>query len=199
MSGKDVPASTDHNPAVARMPGPRGYWIAALLVLVGIAAAAFFLWRAFSGIDDSLTRATFPGQAELALSVPGTYTIFLEYPNAIAVDPAVADLGVELRSSDGLQVPLDPPSTSQTYTIGGRTGEAVLQFEVVEPGHYLFAGDYPAGQSGPEATLAVGRGFASRLFTGIGAAILVPLIAWSAAVAVAVLTFLRRRSPAAPS
>lgn len=169
------------------------YLLAALVALAGLAAAGFSLWRTLTGIEDTLMRVTFPGQAELVLTEPGTHTIFVEYPTGIAPDPAVANLGLEVISPEGQSLPLNRPNGSFTYTVGGRNGEAVLQFEVDQPGTHLFAGDYPQGQPGPEATLTVSKGFGGRLFAGIGAVILIPIVTWSAATAIAVITFLRRR------
>ena len=176
-----------------KAPGRKWYLVAGLLALVGLLGAGFALWQTLTTIDDDLQRADFPGQNEFFLAEPGTYTIFVEYPAGSGLDPAVGGLAVEVISGQGESLELNNPSGSFTYTLDNRTGEAVLQFEVEEAGPVLMVGDYPGGDSGPPVTLAVSQGLGGRLFAGIGAVILIPLLTWSAAVAIVVVTFLRRR------
>lgn len=183
-----------------KAPGRVWYLVAGLLAVAGLAAAGFSLWRTLTGIEGDLIRVTFPGQEEISLAEPGTYTIFVEYQTGTTPDPESAELTVEVISEQGESLQFTRPSGTLTYTLGGRTGEGVLQFEVDQPGNFRFVGDYPDGD-GPDVMLAVNRGFTGRLFTGIGAVILIPLATGSAAIAIAVVTFLRRRralkSPAA--
>jgi hypothetical protein len=174
-------------------PGRRWYLVAGLLALAGLLGAGFALWQTLTTIDDDLQRAEFPGQNEFLLAESGTYTIFVEYPAGSGLDPAVGALAVEVISGQGESLDLNNPNGSFTYTLGNRTGEAVLQFEVAEPGPVLMIGDYPGGESGPEVSLAVSQGLGGRLFAGIGAVIFIPLLTWTAAVAIVVVTFLKRR------
>jgi hypothetical protein len=176
-----------------KAPGRKWYLVAGLLALAGLLGAGFALWQTLTTIDDDLQRAEFPGQTEFVLAEPGTYTIFVEYPAGIGLDPAVGALAVEVISSQGDSLDLNNPNGTFTYTLGGRTGEAVLVFDVEEAGPVLMVGDYP-GESGPDVTLAVSKGLGGRLFAGIGAVILIPLVTWMAAAAIVVVTFLRRRS-----
>ena len=176
-----------------RAPGRKWYLLAGVLALVGLLGAGLALWQTLTAIDDDLQRGTFPGETELVLLEAGTYTIFVEYPAGSALDPAVGGLGVEIISEQGESLPLKNPNGNFTYTLDNRTGEAVLEFEIAEPGTFLMVGDYSAGDSGPPVTLAVSKGFGGRLFAGVGAVILIPLLTWSAAVAIVVVTFLRRR------
>lgn len=186
-------AQPDNLAKARRAPGRKWYLLAGLLALVGLLGAGLALWQTLTTIDDDLQRGTFPGQTELVLSEAGTYTIFVEYPAGSGLDPAVGGLRVEIISEQGESLPFNIPNGSFTYTLDNRTGEAVLEFEVVEAGTFLMIGGYPAGDSGPPATLAVSKGFGGRLFAGIGAVILIPLLTWSAAVAIVVVTFLKRR------
>jgi len=176
-----------------KAPGRKWYLLAGLLALAGLLGAGFALWQTITTIDDDLQRADFPGQTEFVLAEPGTYTIFVEYPAGTGLDPAVGALAVEVISSQGDSLDLNNPNGTFTYTLGGRTGEAVLVFDVEEAGPVLMIGDYP-GESGPGVTLAVSQGLGGRLFAGIGAVILIPLVTWMAAAAIVVVTFLRRRT-----
>lgn len=174
--------------------GRKWYLIAGLLALAGLLGAGFALWQTLTTVGDDLQRAEFPGQNEVFLAEAGTYTIFVEYPAGSGLDPAVGSLSVEVISDQGDSLDLKNPNGSFTYTLNNRTGEAVLQFEIDEPGTYLIVGDYSDGDSGPSVTLAVSKGMGGRLFAGIGAVILIPLLTWSVAVAIVLVTFLRRRA-----
>ncbi|MGZ8755779.1 MAG: hypothetical protein ACXW15_11390 [Acidimicrobiia bacterium] len=176
-----------------KAPGRKWYLVAGLLALAGLIGAGFALWQTLTTIDDDLQRAEFPGQNEFVLAEPGTYTIFVEYPAGSGLDPAVGALAVEVISGQGESLDLSNPNGTFTYTLNNQTGEAVLQFEVAEAGPVLMIGDYPGGESGPEVTLAVSQGLGGRLFAGIGAVIVIPLLTWSAAVVIVVVTFLKRR------
>lgn len=176
-----------------KAPGRKWYLVAGLLALAGLLGAGFALWQILTTIDDDLQRADFPGQNEFVLAEPGTYTIFVEYPAGSGLDPAVGALAVEVITGQGDSLDLNNPNGTFTYTLGGRTGEAVLVFDVQEAGPVLMIGDYPGGASGPDVTLAVSQGLGGRLFAGIGAVILIPLVTWFAAAAIVVVTFLRRR------
>lgn len=184
---------------IRKAPGRKWYLVAGLLALAGLLGAGVALWQTLTSIDDDFQRATFPGQAELVLPEAGTYTLFVEYPATSGLDPAVGGLAVDITSEQGDSLELKIPNGSMTYTLDGRTGEAVFEFEVDEGGTFLMVGDYPAGTSGPSVTLAVSKGFGGRLYAGIGAVILIPLLTGSAAIAIAVVTFLRRRRAMAPS
>ena len=187
-------ASPENVPVTPRKaPGRKWYLVAGLLALAGLIGAGFALWQTLTTIDDDLQRAEFPGQNEFVLAEPGTYTIFVEYPAGSGLDPAVGALAVEVISGQGESLDLSNPNGTFTYTLNNQTGEAVLQFEVAEAGPVLMIGDYPGGESGPEVTLAVSQGLGGRLFAGIGAVIVIPLLTWSAAVVIVVVTFLKRR------
>jgi hypothetical protein len=186
-------AQPDNLAKTRSAPGRKWYLLAGGLALVGLLGAGLALWQTLTTIDDDLQRGTFPGETELVLPEAGTYTIFVEYPAGSALDPAVGGLGVEVISEQGESLPLNKPNGTFTYTLDNRTGEAVLEFDTTEPGAFLMVGDYSAGDSGPTVTLAVSKGFGGRLFAGIGAVILIPLLTWSAAVAIVVVTFLKRR------
>lgn len=181
-----------------RVPGKRWYLIAGLLALAGLVAAGLSLWLTLTRIGDDFQRATFPGQAELTLPESGTYTIFVERAAGSSLDPAVGNLFVEVFSPQGQSLELSNPGGSLTYTFGGQTGEAVLQFDADEGGAFLMVGDYRSGD-GPPVTLAVSKGFGGRLFAGIGAVILIPLLTWLAAIVIVIVTFLKRRKTAAKS
>ncbi|MGH7549193.1 MAG: hypothetical protein ACREK3_00380 [Gemmatimonadota bacterium] len=179
------------------MPGRKWYLIAAgVFVLGGILAAAFGFLR-LRGLEDEMPQVVVPGSAELQLEEPGAYTIFHEAESVVdgryyaAAD--VSGLAVEVVSAEtGEAVPLEPAGANTTYSLGGRSGRSVLGFEIDQPGAYRITGSYEGG-SGPETVLAVGQGFGRKLVFTIVGALGIGFLAAGLAIAIAVVTFVRRR------
>ena len=178
--------------------GRKGFVIAALVLVLGAIGSAAILYLGLSGL--SMQRVVAPGSAELALEEPGRYTIYHESRSVMdgrVYDVAdVSGLTVELVSAEtGESVPLDAPGANTTYELRGRSGRAVLTFEVDRPGAYRLSADYPAG-GGPETVLAVGRGLGTRIAMTVAGAIAVGIGSFLLAVAIVVVTFIRRRRAA---
>jgi hypothetical protein len=176
-------------------PSRKGYVFAGVVLLVGMIAFAAILYLGLRGL--SMQRVVVPGATELALEEPGRYTIYHESRSVMdgrVYDVAdVAGLTVEVISAEtGESVPLDAPSANTTYELRGRSGRAVLTFEVGRPGAYRLSAGYPAG-GGPETVLAVGRGLGTRIAMTVAGAIAVAIGSVLLAGAIAVVTFVRRR------
>lgn len=148
--------------------------IGAVLFFLGIGLFVYFLFSGIVHITDSLTQIVVPGRAELTLTTPGTYTVFLEEQSVVngriySSKEAVNGLQCSVVSLPGKQkIVLRRPTTSTTYAVGGRNGRSVLEFQVLETGQYEFACDYPDETKGPEAVVAVGKGVSARILRTIG-------------------------------
>jgi hypothetical protein len=172
--------------------------IAALVLVLGAIGSAAILYLGLSGL--SMQRVVVPGSAEIALEESGRHTIYHESRSVVdgrVYDVAdVSGLTVELVSAEtGESVPLDVPGANTTYELRGRSGRGVLTFEVDRPGAYRLSAEYPAG-GGPETVLAVGRGLGTRIAMTVVGAIALGLGSFLLAVAIAVVTFVRRRRAA---
>lgn len=179
------------------MPSRKGYLVAVGVFVVGMIGFAAFLFFGLRGLGDELPRFVVPGTTELDLNQTGTYTIFHESESVVdgrVYTPADASgLYVEVVSAEtGESISLDTPGASSSYTLGGRSGRAVLTFEVEEPGAYRLVAGYPDG-SGPETVLAVGHGFGRRLFMTVAGSIAIAFGSAGIALVIAVVTFVRRR------
>lgn len=174
------------------------YGVALVLFLAGAAGAGALIWSALSGLDSGMTRIVVPGSSVLALSQPGSYTIFHE-TNAVIGGRIYAS-----RTIDGLQVsiakvpggaaiPVAAPHLSSRYEYGGHTGVSVLSFTIAKPGNYRLTAQYGDGRSGPQAVLAIGEGFFGRLLGTIFGAIGAMFAGTVAAVVIASFTFFTRR------
>lgn len=179
-------------------PGRKGYVFAGVVLLVGVIAFGAILYLGLSGL--SMQRVVVPGTTELALDEPGRYTIYHESRSVMGgrvYDVAdVSGLTVELVSAEtGASVPLDAPGANTSYELRGRSGRAVLTFEVGRPGAYRLSADYPSG-GGPETVLAVGQGLGARIAMTVAGAIALGIGSLILATAIAVVTFFRRRRAA---
>lgn len=180
------------------MPGRYWYAVAVLLVVSGGVASGLLMWSRLANLDAGLTRFVVPGSALIELPEAGAYTIFHESRSVIEgriyVTENVAGLRVGVRSDEtGEPVSLTRPSGSSSYSFGGYTGESVLSFELAKPGRYRLSASYPDGRGEPQTVLAVSHGFISRLLTTIFGVIAIGFASFGAAVAIGVVTFLKRR------
>jgi hypothetical protein len=150
-----------------------------------------------------------PGSSDITLPQPGEYTIFYEYRSMVdnriySTDQDIPGIMVNIVSKDTAdEIPLSTPSTSSTYTIGGRSGIGLFDFSIDKPGIYEISASYPAtnGQQEEqtqEIVLAVIHNsvmdhiFGSIMGTVAGAMAIV-LVPFAAGIAFIIITFLKRR------
>jgi hypothetical protein len=151
------------------------YVVAALLFVAGGAGAGWSLWTGIQGVGESIVRILVPGSGEVTLDQPGRYTIFDEKDPVTeghsGAAPPFNGMTVTITDeTDGATVPTRPPGTNMTYSVGGRTGVAVLAFDAAHPGRYRITAAYDNGRTMPKAVLSVDLGLFSRIFRTIGAA-----------------------------
>jgi len=182
--------------AATRGPAPSRWWylLAAAIVLAGFAGMAAFMLPRIQAMADALIQVVVPGEAEMTLDKPGTYTIFHEQRSVVGdrlyVSDNISGLRVTVKSAaTGKEVPVGPTALSETYTLGSRSGESVFAVDITEPGDYRLAAAYGDGRSQPQAVLAIGHNFLGGLmmtifgslaivFACIGAATVIVIAVW---------------------
>lgn len=187
------------------MPGRKGYAAAALVFVLGFAAAGTFLFLRLRDLGAGLHQVVVPGVAELSLEETGGYTIFHETGATVDgryyASDEVSGLAVSVIGPDGRPVEVRAPGATTSYEFGGREGRSILAFEVDRPGTYVLTGGYPVG-SGSEVVLGVAHGFGRRLGVTIGGTLALAFGSAGLAIALAAVTFLHRyrakRHPAPP-
>jgi hypothetical protein len=182
---------------VQRPPGRRWYLVAALIAIAGWTAMAVFLVSRIGDSTGRMIRLLAPGQTEIVLKEPGTYTIFHEYQSTFegrVYDVAVVSgLTVSVRTRPGgEEVPLST-ATGTRYRVGSYAGRSLFNFEVRAPGSYQIAATYDGGRKEPQTVLAVDRGFFGDFVLTILGALAMAFAGMGAAVAICVLVFLNRR------
>ena len=177
------------------MPGRAGYVAAALVLLLGLAAAGGFLFLRLRDLGGGVSQILVPGVAELQLEETGGYTIFHETSATVDgryyASEDVSGLAVNVTGPDGRAVEVRAPAVTTSYEFGGREGRSILAFDAQEPGSYRLSAEYPVG-SGGEVVLAVARGLGRRLGLTLAITLGLAFGASGLAAALAAVTFLRR-------
>lgn len=180
----------------ARNDPPSRLWyaLAALTVLAGFAGMAAFMVPKLSAMGDDLIQIVVPGQADLSLEKPGSYTVFHEKQSVVDgtvyASNTISGLKVTVSNAEtGTDVPLTASSANMSYSFASRSGTSVFEFEIATPGRYRLTAAYEGGRAEPKLVLAVGQGFVGGLlktiftaigiaFTGVIAAAITVIVVW---------------------
>lgn len=153
-----------------RAPPPSKWWYAAavIIALAGFAGAAQYMIPRLASLSETLIRLVAPGEIDLTLKEPGTYTIFHEKRSVIDgrlyTSNTISGLHVSVRSAQTNQeIPVVPASITETYTFGSYAGTSVFTFETTEPGGYRLVANYEDGRTEPRVALAIGHNFLGNL------------------------------------
>ena len=187
-------------------PGRWLYWLGGVMIVVGIALAVVGILGFVGGIAemrDRLQRVVVPGTGTLTLDEPGTYTIYHEHQSAVggrtySNPPILSGLTCTVTSKEsGGPASLSEVTMSKTYTLGSRAGIAVWQFDVEKAGEYQLSATYAPGATGPPVVLAVGRrlfGWIAKKILGLIAGLVALFLLGGGALAIILVTYLKRRS-----
>jgi len=173
------------------------YGLAVFVFVIGCFLFGLFLFKRLNELMDSLTRVVVPGKAEIALSEPGTYTVFYEYQSVVgnrvySTGEALSGLECEIVSKDtGSQIPVSRSSTDLEYSFGSRKGVSVLEFTIEKSGVYEFSGWYPEGRS--EIVLAIGYGLIGKIVRTIVGGLAIFLGSAAIGVVIALRVFFKRQ------
>jgi hypothetical protein len=174
-----------------------GYVLAAICLLTGVGIAGWFVWTGIGALQAAMTRCVVPGNIDLTLDDPGTYTIFHETESVVDgklyTTPSIGGLRITVVGADGKMIAVSTPNFSAHYAVGGHTGDAVLVFSIAAQGRYRLSATYPSGQAEPKTVLAVGRGFVGALLRMIFGALAAAFVGFAAALTLALTTYFRRR------
>ncbi len=174
------------------------YGLAIVVFIIGGSLFTLFLFNSLSGLTGGLTQVVVPVKSDITFPETGKYTIFYEYQSVVDnrlyfTGERLSGLHCTLTSKvTGYRVALSRPLTRSTYSLGGRKGVSVLEFNIDQPGIYEFSASYPGGQEGPEVVLAMGRGFMKKLMWTIFGGLAIFFGSGAIAVAITVVTLLKR-------
>jgi hypothetical protein len=183
--------------SAVRPPGRIWYLVAVLIAVGGWVGMAMVLVSGLSGTAERMIRVLAPGQAELTLGEPGSYTIFHEHRSTLEGRvynvEGVSGLQVTVtEKAGGSIVPLSSTAGSH-YTVGGYAGRSLFAFDVRKPGVYVLTSSYDGGRKEPRTVLAIDRGFVGNLVGTILGAIALAFGGMVLGIATFIITFVKRR------
>ncbi len=197
---------TDHQAPMNRetvirepaMPGRIWYGVAGAVGISGVVAFSVLLLSSLSGMGDDLQQMKAPGKAEFTFREPGSYTVFHEHESVFegayfSSPDAVSGLKIGVKpSAGGKALAVNAAGVNASYELSGRSGVAIFEFEITEPGAYRINARYGDGRSKPVVILAIGHDFMGGLFTLILSGLGLLFGGLGGAGVIAVFTYLKR-------
>ncbi len=191
-------------------PGRKGYVLAGIVFLVGVAgavalAAVFFL--GLIGLGGDLERVVGPGATEVELTESGRYVIFYEYESEFdgvrySTSSTPPDMNISLQHIDsGEEIRVDRTRGETSYDLLNHAGESIREFRIDQPGSYEMSVEYADGRDSPEFVLAYGEGIGRGILTSVGAFFgggILFCFMTLAAISIAGITFYRRYQAGRP-
>lgn len=161
---------TDQATTSSHRPAPPRWWMLAAYALAALTGVLFL--QVFWVILSGATRVVVPGEATLALTSRGFYTVSLEWESEVDgrtyVTEKVPGLRVQLHHLEsGKPLSLREVLFSLSYEGDGHAGNSLLSFFVWKPGPYRLIATYDDGRDVPQVVLAVGMDVAPPLIVAI--------------------------------
>jgi hypothetical protein len=124
--------------AQAKMPSAAGYWIAAALIIIGLAVGIALI---VSGVGDVMAIGD---KLPKPLEVPGKHTVALPAGEHTIFEEAHGRPGtfesyyqLEIYDPAGQAVTLESYRGEANYSAGDRSGEAIYSFSAPQAGDYI--------------------------------------------------------------
>ncbi|MCE1245731.1 MAG: hypothetical protein LWY06_03710 [Firmicutes bacterium] len=140
------------------------------VVILGIGAAGFagFLFMSISDLSGSMVRFKAPGSIEINAEKPCRYGVYIENRSTFNgrvynINSGYEDIGIKVTDKKtGKEIKTETTNVRETYNIGSNTGYLRWNFNADVPGTYLIEAEYPESQ-GPDIILAVGSNFFGKV------------------------------------
>ena len=180
------------------MPGRKWYWLGAAVAVVGIAGFISLMVSRLGGIDDKLSQMLAPGKLEMVFAEAATYTIFHEHESVFqerhySSAEVVSGLAVRVVSGvGGVPVKVEAADVNASYTLEGRAGVAILEFEIAQPGPYRISAAYADGSRKPQVVLAIGHDFLGELLVTVFGGLAIMFSSLGGAGAIIAVTAIKR-------
>lgn len=180
------------------MPGRKWYWIAGAVGISGVVAFSVLLLSSLSGIGDDLQQMKAPGKADYMFHEPGRYTVFHEHESVFegayfSSPEVVSGLKVRVKpSGGGKSIAMRAVGVNASYDLNGRSGIAIFEFDIAEPGSYRVTARHGDGKIKPAIILAIGHDFTGGLMTLIFTSLGIMFAGLGGAGAIAAVTYMKR-------
>lgn len=187
-------------------PPPSKWWyaVAVVVVFAGFGGMASYMLPRIESYGSSLIRFVAPGEIDMSLKEPGTYTVFHEERSVVDgrlfVSDTISGLGVSVQSMDtGESIPVVRASMNETYSFGSYAGKSAFNFDIASPGSYRLVAAYGDGRAEPRVVLTIGHNFLSGLLLTIFGGIAIVFAAIAIAIAIVVVVAQKRSTARATS
>jgi hypothetical protein len=174
-----------------RTPSIAGYWLGALIAMVGLVLVGALVATAIVRMNDHIDafpRIALPGVTTVTLDASTGRTIYVE---GLAPLPLAA-IGLRVTDPNGNDVLVRPYGLDVRYDVPGATGSvgyAVGTFRTTVAGRYLIEAN---GVAPPGYTVAVGDNFAASVIGYAAGAIALFLLTLAGALTLVIVTATRR-------
>ncbi len=148
------------------------YGLAILTIIVGFVLFAGLIFSSISETGSDLVQMVSPGSVDMHLKEPGEYTIYYEYETYFRnkfykTGEQIPGIRIDvLEIAEGRHLDTYPSPVGLKYNLGSRSGRGIMAFKADHPGVYRINTMYPE-RPGPEVVLAVGKGFAEGILSGL--------------------------------
>ena len=192
----DFPLRTDIPPARRRFVSPAGYWVGAVIVVLGLITAgtwAMGMLRMNDRIDD-FQRVRIPGEQTVLIEQASDQVVYFEGLNV----PVLSGVDVSVTDPLGDDVTLRQYSANLIYDVPGApySGQAILTFRAEMRGRYHIS---TSGASTPFGLVAIGPSIGGNVAATIVGAGLLCLFVGGGGVALMIVTAIRRSRQRRPA
>lgn len=185
-------------------PPPSRWWyaVAVVIVFAGFGGMASFMLPRIESYGSSLIRLVAPGEIDMSLERPGTYTVFHEEHSVVDgrlyTSDTISGLGVTVQSAEtGESIPVVRAAMNETYSFGSYAGKSAFNFDIASPGSYRLIAAYKDGRSEPRVVLTIGHNFLTGLLLTIFGGIAIVFGAIALAIVIIVVVAQKRSTAAA--
>jgi stress response protein SCP2 len=145
------------------------------IIIAGAVMLVVSIISMVTQIDKDSTRFVVPGEEKINIAEPGKYMIYYEHQSTIdgkiysTGNADVSGLGVLVIDAK-TEEKIDIGSTlmSSTYTMNGRSGTSMFEFDITEPTEILVIAEYVENE-GPDVVLNVSSDITGAIFKEMGA------------------------------
>ena len=192
----DIPPRADIPPAARRKVSSAGYWVGAVMVVLGLVAAATWaiagVFRINARIDD-FQRVRIPGDQTVLIARASDQVVYFEGLDV----PVLDQVDVSITDPAGDEVTLRRYGTDLIYDVSGAySGRAILTFRADLPGRYHIS---TIGDSPSFGLVAVGPSIGGEVVATIAGAALFLLFVGGGGVTLMIVTAVRRSRQRLPA
>jgi hypothetical protein len=175
------------------------YGLAILAIIIGFAVFAGLVFSSISDMGSGLVQMVAPGSADIDLKEPGEYTIYYEYQTYFKnkfyrTSELIPGIRIDvLEIATGRHLETYPAPIGFNYSLGSRNGRGIIAFKADLPGVYRINTTYLEAL-GPEVVLAVGKGFAEGILSGLLISFAALFCSIAVGAIIAFITYTRRKN-----